>query len=297
MAGMAKKTNLTNLYCSVDSATPTTCTTCCENDATKCRGVVPQTCGANRVHDLEKIGKTATNTSYDTNCCMDKKKCAADFECPAGQKHKANVTTIMCAASTCGAWDCCENDATKCKGVGAGCGANRVSDPEKDGQSANGTTYDTNCCMAQKKCGADFQCPAGQKAKANMNTTMCWQSFQKPYTCKAHECCDDDATKCKGLMVQCDTGYFKDSTKDGVAANANDFQNKCCTAQATCTTFSTATTTAKTTAKPTTTGAGKTTQVAGGNAKKRATTSVGCMQSVSAPVAVLMYVLSVGYRA
>merc|ERR1712113_711620 len=49
-------------------------------------------------------------------------------------------------------------------------------------------------------------------------------------------CCIADDTKCLGVTVSCDAGYFKDASKNGNAAGSTDADKKtnCCTDKATC---------------------------------------------------------------
>jgi len=120
------------------------------------------------------------------------------------------------------AMECFKNDMTKCLSY-TGCGA-KANDPTKYDES-QGNTPLTTCCMAKAKCGAGYSCPAGTRQIANTQDKVCQGG-----NCASTECCADDPTKCKGASVTCDASTYKDPTKDGNEAGADDAAKKKTTA-------------------------------------------------------------------
>jgi len=143
---------------------------------------------------------------------------------PAGLIYDEGKTGNVVAEAT----ECFKNDMTKCLSY-TGCGA-KANDPTKYDES-RGSTPLTTCCMAKAKCGAGYSCPAGTRQIANTQDKVCQGG-----NCASTECCADDPTKCKGASVTCDASTYKDPTKDGNEAGADDAakKNNCCTEATTC---------------------------------------------------------------
>jgi len=217
-AGMLKKATPANIKCASGTCGSADEATCCTDDATKCKGIGNSFCAIGQYKDPTKAGNPATATDKYTQCCTKTATCPSDFNCPAGKKRK----TTECSAgdSSCNANTCCEIDKARCYSKTGGliptCGANRFE-------------ASPNCCVAKATCTGYDQCDPGTKPKANPGDLYCSSA-----TCGGSDkttCCEDDATKCKGIGgVTCASGSYQDPAKNGDAATASDKNTVCCTA-------------------------------------------------------------------
>ena len=82
----------------------------------------------------------------------------------------------------------------------------------KDGATAGTTTtaQKSACCTAKAHCDS-LTCAANTVAITNAATTDCGTNAA---SCTQGSCCTADTTKCAHTSVTCDTGFYKDSTKD-----------------------------------------------------------------------------------
>merc|ERR1719313_866786 len=137
---------------------------------------------------------------------------------------KTTASAIYCASSDCNNAICCEADNTKCGGLNALAAivcaeANHYYDSaSKAGTAATTANKNTGttCCTAKAVCSASA-CSTGYKLKTNAASLYCATS-----TCATTDnaaCCDQDNTKCGGILpVTCtygSTSYYWDSAKAG----------------------------------------------------------------------------------
>jgi len=209
---------------------------CCEDDATKCKGIGGIVCASNHYVDMTKFGSPATSSDKNTVCCTAKATCAGYTCSGAGRKLKATPGDHHCGTATCGAGDegtCCEDDATTCKWItGIVCPGTSYRDSTKDGSAATSSDKNSVCCTAKATCDT-HTCGAGMKLKASPETLRC-----NTKTCGSGDestCCIDDPNKCKGITgVSCSSGKYKSSANWNLPATANDKNTVCCAAFATC---------------------------------------------------------------
>lgn len=197
--GYKIKATLTGFTCDSSMAMPSTCTKCCEKDATKCGGQASAIkCDAGKhVADLDKVG---TNK---TECCIAAATCA-DATCSAGDKKNAANSATKCSGSAMSCVSepkCCMKDSTKCGGQASTitCDADTyVADKNTAG------TDKAACCVAVKTC-ADATCTDGNKKNATSASLKCSGSAMM---CMSSKCCEKDKTKCGGqnATIKCDAG-------------------------------------------------------------------------------------------
>jgi hypothetical protein len=206
---------------------------CCDTDATKCLGIGSVVCATGYYEDSTKAGTAATATYKNTVCCTAKATCTG-YSCSAGYTLKASPGNIMGTGdtSTLSTGTCCDNDVTKCFGIGSVvCATGYYEDSAKAGTAATATDKNTVCCTAKATC-TGYSCSAGYKLKASPGNIM---GTGGTSTLSTTTCCDVDATTCGGIGgVTCPTGYYADSAKYGTAATATTKDSVCCTARATC---------------------------------------------------------------
>jgi len=268
-AGYKLKANPGTLYCASSSCATSDASTCCELDTTKCGGVTALTCDNDKYWDTAKAGTAITTPITDTtkksSCCSSRGTCAGYSSCAAGYKLKSSPGSIYCASMFCTTGEastCCEVDTSKCGGMatevagsgfGSGfavtapamytCDASEYWDTAKAATTAGAThaLTKTNCCTAKAHCDS-YTCPSNYNPITNAATTDCGTNAA---SCTQNLCCTADTTKCAHTTVTCDTGFYKDSAKDGATAGSTTTAQKsaCCTAVATCsfTSYSTGT--------------------------------------------------------
>jgi hypothetical protein len=226
---------------------------CCEADPTTCGLRVDDfKCDTGFVKDAKKAATFAGGdaAAMKTNCCTAKDTCVGflkEATCAAGMKGN---TAKLCAGNPCLASECCEADFNTCGGNadwqngvdGANnmCDTGKFKDPAKAGTKMS-TSLKTDCCTAQDTCVRflkDATCAAGMKGNT---AKLCAGN-----PCLASECCEADLNTCGGnadwqngvgANDMCDTGKFKDPAKAGTKVSTSH-KTDCCTAKATCETFS-----------------------------------------------------------
>jgi len=146
---------------------------------------------------------------------------------------------MKCAGAVSTCVGCCKAKTGTCAAEGWNiCNSGFVKDPKKNGNVAgDATARKTNCCTkkaAQATC-ADVKCAAGQEAKStNPSSMKCAGAVS---TCVG--CCKAKTGTCaaEGSNI-CNSGFYKDSKKNGnTAGDATARKTNCCTAKATCTQF------------------------------------------------------------
>jgi hypothetical protein len=194
------------------SASKCDCINCCMADPDFCFGMqMTESCKSGEEFDDSKMGtKPASKDKFKEECC---KKSAAEVVAP----DDCGNTDIITKAATGGTF--CD---TTTETVPAAKLATAVK--------ADGSDYKDKCCATKVKCES-FTCSmAGTKAVAA--TTEC-----STIPCEAQDCCEADTTKCLGVVETCGANRIKDEAKYGAAATSSDYDDKCCTALATCKDF------------------------------------------------------------
>jgi hypothetical protein len=147
LAGQKKKSG----YCAGTTCANSDRATCCEDDATKCKGATVD-CGTNMYKDKSKNG-TSIGCDKKANCCSYQARCST-LACPAGKQLKDNAYDLYCATSTCGGTadiaTCCDPDASVCAGATVSCGTGKFKDGSKGAEPV--TDAKTKCCTARTKC-------------------------------------------------------------------------------------------------------------------------------------------------
>merc|ERR1719316_2450330 len=174
------------------------------------------TCDASEYWDTAKAAVTAgtTHALTKTNCCTAKAHCDS-YTCPANYNAITAAATTDCGtnAASCTQNLCCTADTTKCAHTSVTCDTGFYKDSAKDGLTAGDTDAlkKTNCCTAKAHCDS-LTCAASTLAITDAATTDCDTNAA---SCTQGSCCTPDTTKCAHTSVTCDTGFFKDSAKDG----------------------------------------------------------------------------------
>merc|ERR1719359_2001261 len=198
------------------------CSSCCEFKENTCAKLsLTKQCGSDKEGDASKAADTATDSDFDSKCCM----------------TKANATAT------------CSSKMSKAITDSKGCAAGKVIPNAKMSTTVaeDLSDYATKCCEDEVKCDT-VTCPAGHKDKTSKATIKC---TSKP--CGSSSCCDPDPAKCAGVYdgtgsssnKTCSGNTYFDSSKIGNAAKSDgtDFKAQCCTDKATCDAFKAATVT------------------------------------------------------
>lgn len=219
-----KTTNLSSQYCSSSDTTTCSmdkcdCSSCCEFKENTCAKLsLTKQCGSDKEGDASKAADTATDSDFDSKCCM----------------TKANATAT------------CSSKMSKAITDSKGCAAGKVIPNAKMSTTVADdlSDYATKCCEAEVKCDT-VTCPAGYKDKTSKATIKC---TSKP--CSDSSCCDPDPAKCAGVYdgtgnKTCSGNTYADPSKYGndAKSDGSDFKAQCCTDLATCEAFKAATVT------------------------------------------------------
>jgi len=223
-AALQLKTNLSSQYCSSSDTTTCSmdkcdCSSCCERKAGTCAKLSEtKQCGSDKDFDASKAADTATDSDFDSKCCM----------------TKTNATAT------------CSSKMSQAITDSKGCAAGKVIPDAKMSTTVaeDLSDYATKCCEDEVKCDT-VTCPAGYKDKTSKATIKC---TSKP--CSSSSCCDPDPAKCAGVYdgtgnKTCSGNTYADSSKHGndAKSDGSDFKAQCCTNLATCEAFKAATVT------------------------------------------------------